>query len=195
MIVEVSVATLLELGAPPEELDALGVRPSDAALRLDWTARGLVVAVRAPRLYQAAYDAGELPRVACIGRDPWDVLGGRGLSLAGVYLPAATFAGASAAVADFTDARLELACFVGADLRHASLRRANLRGADLGNANLCGADLTGADLTGADLTGVRVDGETQWEGATLAGAYCLHGAPIWAGWAVDESGIVVEVSK
>ena len=109
MIVEVSVATLLELGAPPEELDALGVRPSDAALRLDWTARGLVVAVRAPRLYQAAYDAGELPRVACIGRDPWDVLGGRGLSLAGVYLPAATFAGASAAVADFTDARLELA--------------------------------------------------------------------------------------
>lgn len=195
MIAEVSVATLLDLGALPEDLDAIGVRVSDAALRVDWTERGLYIAARAPRLYQAAYDAGELPRVVCIGRDPWDLLGGRGVSLAGVYLPAASFAGAPAALVDLTDARLDLACFVGADLRHASLRRASLVGADLQNADLRGADLTGADLRGADLTGVKVDGETLWEGATLAGAVCLSGAPVWLGWTIGEGGLVEEVPK
>jgi uncharacterized protein YjbI with pentapeptide repeats len=118
-----------------------------------------------------------------------------GSKLSGAYMPSANFSVAHLQRADLTRADLPGAVFSGAHLRGADLSGAklievDLAGADLADsimrqaslvdANLAGADLTNADLSTADLT------RTNFTDANLTGAWFPAGAPVPAGWAVDQ---------
>lgn len=85
------------------------------------------------------------------------------VDLTGANLQDATFASAilvevifnkaRLANADFSNANLRDAQFIGADLTNVNLQGANLEGADFQNAVLQGADLRDCDLSTANLTG------------------------------------------
>ena len=113
-----------------------------------------------------------------------------GVSMAGVYLPAANLVGVRCENQDLTDANLQGAMavdgfwggsiFRGADLSYADFSRCDLMGCDFRGANLESADLENADLSGADLTGARIVG-ARFRGARLVQTRLpdVVGSPLW----------------
>lgn len=92
--------------------------------------------------------------------------------LMGVRMARADLSGANFGMARLADGDLRLANVKGALFRKAVLSRARLAGANfrdaiLQSADLRGADLRAANLFGADLSRVRLDADTQFDGALL----------------------------
>lgn len=95
------------------------------------------------------------------------IIGGNlaGVNCTGKYLYGAYFS---------SEANLEGAVFLWADLRHAHFYGVNLKGANFGGAKLVDADFTNADLSfanfsDADLTGAKFD-RARMEQTKLTGA-------------------------
>ena len=90
------------------------------------------------------------------------------------FSPEADFSNADLEGADLVEANLEGKYFKGADLRRANLRGAILWEANLQGANLRGAYLEGADLRQADLSDANLEGANlryaDLRGANLEGA-------------------------
>lgn len=100
-----------------------------------------------------------------------------GANLEAANLSKAILNGTDLRKAIFVGAHLEDTQFIQADLSGAQLWNADLSGARLESANLTDADLMDSKLVGADLSWITINGNTNFIGVDLSGAYLEH-API-----------------
>jgi hypothetical protein len=91
------------------------------------------------------------------------------VDLSALNLQGANLIGALLTDAYLMGARFDRANLGAATLENADLSDARLTSADLRDASLEGADLHGATLSGANLSGARLDRDTRFNDATLAG--------------------------